>query len=466
MNEQELADLFSEQLDRLLEGEPVSLPPAAQDVQELLDIFGPPVSNTQFQPSAAAQAAFQSQVASWAGLASEGIPMTILGLSKVWFISIIVTVLVVTTGLGLVAVVTTGLFIFGSSAVPATPTPVTIGTPVAGGTPVVTGTVVSSATVVATSSPTASITVTTSPTASVTAVPSGTPGTPMPTNIFVLQFQSNIQIATLCQGAYVSQQTLVNVGDTPINDAGLVWEVVEGADLIEGVNIVSPSLLPVSTNNSGTVTPSSSPGAISSTSIVNTSFVNFNSIPVQEEVKLDVKVKVNSKWWDKPDGTKIKVKLSVKSKIEIEHDFDDDDDDDNHGQGHGHNRIITIVKQGAQWITLSGVAHQHGDHQLLVDGTVVAINNCTGLPPQLTPGSNVKIIGILQPNGTFIAINIIIINVNVFTGDFDSGVPTGGDGGNDNDDGGSGGGGGGDGGSKKGGSNKGGSKKGGSKGGS
>jgi hypothetical protein len=37
MNEQQLADLFSEQLDRLLEREAIDLPPEAGDVPELLN---------------------------------------------------------------------------------------------------------------------------------------------------------------------------------------------------------------------------------------------------------------------------------------------------------------------------------------------------------------------------------------------------------------------------------------------
>jgi hypothetical protein len=458
MNEQELADLLSEQIDRLLQGETEAVVPELEDLPELLNL-GEQMTRTHFQASSAAQAAFQSQMASWFGAINGGTSMAILGLSKVWFISLIVTVLVIVTGLGLVAIVTTSIFVFNSSDVVAGPTTTTPGTPAAEDdddetTPAATGegTPEAEGTPVITTTAAATLTVTASPTASVTAVPSGTPGTPSANNIFVLRFRSNIHIATLCQGAYVTQRILVNSSNAPVNDASLVWEVIEGTDFVEGVNLVSPSLAVAAGNEvtlaAGSTTPSADPAAVAATntlSAVNTSFVNFSPIAAQEEVKLDVKVKVNSKWWKQPDGTKIKVKLFVKSKIELETEQEElgDDDDDGSDAQPTPSQIITIIKQGAQWVTLSGFVQTYGDQRLLINGNIVVINNCTGLPPQLPPGTEVEVIGILQPDGTFIAINIIVINVNIFTGDFDSGVPTGGGDSSDDDDGGGGGGGGG-----------------------
>lgn len=98
MNEQQVADLFSAQLDRMLQGEPPVLPAEAGDLPELLDL-GRQYSHIGFQAGLAGQAVFQAQMASWFGptLAS---PATVLGLSKGWFISLSVILVALGTGLG------------------------------------------------------------------------------------------------------------------------------------------------------------------------------------------------------------------------------------------------------------------------------------------------------------------------------------------------------------------------------
>ena len=68
MNEQQLADLFSEQVDHMLDGESTAMPPNVEDLPELLDIVGQATSQTEFQAGSAAQATFQSQLAGWFGL--------------------------------------------------------------------------------------------------------------------------------------------------------------------------------------------------------------------------------------------------------------------------------------------------------------------------------------------------------------------------------------------------------------
>jgi hypothetical protein len=98
MNEQQVADLFSEQLDRMLQGEPPALPAEAGDLPELLDL-GRQYSQMGFRAGFAGQAAFQAQMASWFG-ANVAAPATLLGLSKSWFISLSVVLLAVGTGLG------------------------------------------------------------------------------------------------------------------------------------------------------------------------------------------------------------------------------------------------------------------------------------------------------------------------------------------------------------------------------
>jgi uncharacterized membrane protein YgcG len=477
VNEQQLADLFSEQIDRMLQGQANVEAPDIEDLHELLNL-GKQVSQTQFQASSVAQAAFASQIAAWFGFVNGGTSM-ILGLSKVWFISIFIAVMVVTTGLGFIAVVATSIFVFSGQPVVAAPTSEptdeatdeptdeATGEPTDEATDEPTDEATDEPTDEATGEPTDEATAepTDEPTAEPTAEPSATPVVLFPTIIF----QSQLIVAQLCQGSYLTQQTLVNVSNSPIDDAALVWEVIEGADLVDQVNIVSPMLAQVPADDDAdeaAVSTSTADSTTDDAASITNNFANFNQISAQQKIDLDIKVKVKDSWWHEPDGTEIKVKLSVKTKLEIEleHEEEDDDDDDGPGHGHGHHhgpsQVVTIVKQGVKWVTLTGFAHPYGNQTLLVNGHVIAINNCTGLPPQLPIGSNVEIIGIILPNGTFTAINITIININIFTGNFNSGVPSGG--GDDNDDGGSGGGGGG-GGSK--GKGKGGSKKGGGGGG-
>lgn len=481
MNEQQLADLFSEQIDRMLEGGTLETHSDVDDLQDLLEL-GNQISHTQFQASAAAQLAFHSQLAAWFGLANGGSPMTILGLTKVWFISIIVAVMV---GAGSLIVIVSSIFIFSGDEIVEAPT-VTVSATVEGTpTPEASTTAVPDETTTATVSPEAS------PSVEPSTTPEAPPTDEPPTFIFI----SNLTVIALCQGAYTTQTTLVNYGDLPISDAALAWEVIEGVEFVDRVSLNGDDLAEAFTEEINVADTLALPGVDSSpasttneTPVMHDNYAALSSISVDQEINLDVKVKVNDNWWEQPDGAKIKVKLSVKNKVEIsaEDDYSDRDrghgndpdgiDEDNPGRGQGrrgdgdhdnsndghsdfssYSQIITIVKQGAQWITLTGVVQPHGDQSWLVDGVVVVINECTGLPLDLVPGANVEVIGILQPDGSFVAINIIIVDVNVTVIDFDSGVPMPGD---DNDDDGGGGGKKGDG--KKGGSKKGGSKKGGS----
>jgi hypothetical protein len=81
MNEQELADLFSEQLDRMLLGEEVTVPAEAAELNELLSL-GQQFSQVQFTAGSAATAAFQGQLTTWFGMgmsaAGAGIPKSLL----------------------------------------------------------------------------------------------------------------------------------------------------------------------------------------------------------------------------------------------------------------------------------------------------------------------------------------------------------------------------------------------------
>ncbi len=99
MNEQQLADLFSEQIERMLAGKTVEAP--AAELSELLNL-GQQLHQVRFQAGPTAQAAFQAQLAGWFGpTGAAG-----LGLSKG---VVTMLMLVVGTGIGLVALM--GLFL-------------------------------------------------------------------------------------------------------------------------------------------------------------------------------------------------------------------------------------------------------------------------------------------------------------------------------------------------------------------
>jgi hypothetical protein len=98
VNEQQIADVFTQQLDRMLLGQEPALAAEFSDLQELLTL-GEQISRVNFQPDAAMQTAFQSQLATWFGSAPNGVA-TLLGSAKIWLL-IISTVVVIGAALGL-----------------------------------------------------------------------------------------------------------------------------------------------------------------------------------------------------------------------------------------------------------------------------------------------------------------------------------------------------------------------------
>ncbi|MBI1881192.1 MAG: hypothetical protein HYR94_23680 [Chloroflexi bacterium] len=103
MNEQELADLFSTQIDRLLGGEPaVAL---AVDGHLPLLALGQQLTEISFQPSPAAQTAFQSQLASWFGSTGGGLSTTVFGWPKILLLSLGAALMVISAGLGVVVLI-------------------------------------------------------------------------------------------------------------------------------------------------------------------------------------------------------------------------------------------------------------------------------------------------------------------------------------------------------------------------
>ena len=308
MNEQEFADLFSEQIDQLLHGETQGNIPDVDDLQELLEL-GNQISHTHFQASATAQAAFQSQLAGWFGLlANGGSPMAFFGLTKIWIISIVTAVVI---GTGFLVVIVGSIFIFSGDVVvvvpPATASATTEGTPSpeASTTAVPGETETPAATV--SPEPSASVEPSTTPDASPSAEPDSTPdGSPTaepPTIIFI----GGLGGMSLCQGSYGTRTTIVNYGNLPINDAALVWEVIEGGDFIDNVNILLPGL--AQANNDNVVVDPNSVAVVDDVvgaPPILTDFVTFDDpISIKKDVKLDVMVKVKDNWCQQKSVSKI-----------------------------------------------------------------------------------------------------------------------------------------------------------------
>lgn len=101
MNEQQLADLLSEQIDGILQGHQPVTPAGAADLQPLLTL-GQQFSQINVQPTATAQAAFQSQLSAWFGSINGATATAVLGLSKTWLIMLTAAVITIGAALGVV----------------------------------------------------------------------------------------------------------------------------------------------------------------------------------------------------------------------------------------------------------------------------------------------------------------------------------------------------------------------------
>ena len=101
MNEQQLADLFSEQIDRMLQGHPPVAPADAAHLQPLLAL-SQQFSQVNFQPGVTAQAAFQSQLSAWFGPLNGGTATAAWGLSKTLLLTLTAAVITIGATLGVV----------------------------------------------------------------------------------------------------------------------------------------------------------------------------------------------------------------------------------------------------------------------------------------------------------------------------------------------------------------------------
>jgi hypothetical protein len=120
MNEQETADLFSSQIDRLLGGEPAVDLAVNGDLPLLA--LGQQLTEISFQPSPTAQAAFHGQLASWFGSSGGGLSTTAFGLPKILLMSLGAALAVIGAGLGVVVLIsflwTGALFDFSNESRP------------------------------------------------------------------------------------------------------------------------------------------------------------------------------------------------------------------------------------------------------------------------------------------------------------------------------------------------------------
>jgi hypothetical protein len=159
VNEQEAADFFSEQVDRLLGGETAPVPSGDAELQGLLTL-AKELSHARFQPSPAGQAAFQSQLGTWFGGRPEGTSLgprnrrwnTMSGKLFALILSIVITVVTaVATLVVAIVVVVSGVF----SGSPRTPTSIPAATPAS---PTITATSSLTSTVVPTGTVSPSVT--------------------------------------------------------------------------------------------------------------------------------------------------------------------------------------------------------------------------------------------------------------------------------------------------------------------
>lgn len=102
MNEQELADLFSAQIDRILGGESAVAVATNGDLSLLS--LGQQLAQLNFQASPAAQVAFQSQLVSWFGKTGGSSLTTDFGFSKILLMSV-GAIAMIGAGLGLVVLI-------------------------------------------------------------------------------------------------------------------------------------------------------------------------------------------------------------------------------------------------------------------------------------------------------------------------------------------------------------------------
>ena len=130
MNEQQMADLFSEQLDRLIAGEANVDIPGVADIPGLMTL-GQQLSEVTFEPTPAAQAAFQNQLTTWFGPSGGDLVPTIFGMSKLKFLSLIAAIIAIGAGVGLIMLMGSWLFDVSSPEVDdELPTPLTTERPV------------------------------------------------------------------------------------------------------------------------------------------------------------------------------------------------------------------------------------------------------------------------------------------------------------------------------------------------
>lgn len=378
--------------------------------------------------------------------------MTILSFSKIWVLIVAVGAFIGTTILGFVLVMATSLFPVFADGDGVTQAPTGAATQEVTGTPM-TGTATATVTVTPASSPPA------------TATPAATPiiiiGPPGDANRGhgndpdrcdednpgngarcrnqvpgPIQFEPVLEPIYLCRGAYIVRRTLVNQGGSPLEDGYLRWTVIQGADLVREIRISSTSFVPVaySTPEPGESTELDAAVTITSTGLI-TGVARLISIQIEQEINLDIEVEVSDLWWEQPDGAEIRLWLGLGREFYRDanrgHGNDPDRcDEDNPGNGRrcddqlwgSPGQIITIVKQGSNWVILDGLVQPFEEGKLLIDGTVVTLTECSKLPPSFIPGSRVRLIGFIQPDGALVVINLILVDINIVNPDPDVNV--------------------------------------------
>ncbi len=385
MSEQELADLFSEQIDRMLKGENVNVDEGLEDLPDLFEL-GQGLADISFEASSTAQAAFQTQTTRWLTPAKGDFSM--FGLSRMWLIGIVCTGIFAVITLGIVVTLSLSVFIFDGA-------PIAIVVPSA--TSEATATVVSdeddddgddimtetpeaeTSTVAVTETPEGTVesdSLTPEPdatddTTDDASVPTSTPEAlivPDDKTIVIVFEGDTFGPVRRCGDGYTAE-TLATISGGSLDDIDLDWDLDLASDeeFIEDIDISTDILLETADDT---------------------------------RVKVAVEVEMNAAWWGAVTETSIDVEVKAKlSKNRASRNSDDDIT----------TTTLTIARTETRVVNLSGYAYFYGDDKtLLVEGDTVILDECSDVPDEFEDGSFIEIVGIDLGDGVFTAITIIV----------------------------------------------------------
>lgn len=261
MTEQELADLFAEQVDRLLRGQAFNLPDGADELSPLLGL-GQQLVQVRFQPGPAAQAAFENQLADWFGPGGGAPPPAASNPINPWLwglLALLIGLALLLTGW----IIGVGIWLVNPAITAQTPAAVAV-TPTPTVQPTLTAEPISTATVARLSD-----TIVITPTAT------------RPIRSETVFVAEKVQTDTLCRGVYRAQARLVNRGLASTPPLELTWQVITGTAWIDSVRL----------------TPS---GPL--------------NLAAGADLTVEIEAAVGPGWWSQPNSSRIELEVEVKAK--------------------------------------------------------------------------------------------------------------------------------------------------------